>query len=391
MKQKITIAAALLALHFSAKGQLTLSSANFPSISTYNTLDGGNISDFPFGASPNTWDFGSDIMPPKGTLYYLPVTNPFFTASSDAYNTGSRTALNAMLDVENYLVTNSTYFAENGWKIYESGASLAALTGNANDSSYFPEQNHLFEGAREILRFPVTEGYTNHSDSRRVIDFTLTINAYGLDHAPGQLVTHLHRFDTVAAYGQMRVYTPSGPSVYYDVLALKSWQYELDSFYLNGAPAPGSLLGAFGLSQNQNDASDIANRMYFYRANEAAPLLLLYFGSDPFEFYETITVHADNLATASTEEASQDSYQVFLYPNPGTGGNITLEFIGKKVNSVSYKILDLTGKMIYGKTTHSLSGNKISMPEELPNGSYFVEVYDGENNLIANERFIVNR
>jgi hypothetical protein len=389
MKNKITLLSMLTCtiMSIKAQGPITLTAENFPPLTTYKTLDGMNIETFPFGNVPETWDFGNVSMPFLETLAYPTATDPFFS-TSDSYRSASRTALGAILDVEYYWTKNAEFFGENGWKIYQNTTSLVDYTGNANDFVSYPLQKQLFDVSREILRFPVTYGYTNSSDSRRVTNFNLTINAYGINNTPGQLVTHLHRHDTIVGYGKMRVYTPQGPSVYYDVLAMKSWQYELDSFYLGGSPAPPALLTAFGLTQNANDVSDKINRLYFYRENNSAPFMLVNFESNPFDFYTGIFVHGDNLSLASAEELSKESYQVFIYPNPSNGKNITLEFFGKQVNEVNYIITDITGKLVKEVKNHLLQNNKLNLDfgSSIEAGSYFVNITNKEGNVIASEK-----
>jgi hypothetical protein len=376
---------------FKSEAQITLTSENFPPLSTYTTLDGMNIQNFPFGAMPETWDFGNVFMPFLETLQYPNATDPFFTPLCQSYRTASRTALGATIPVQYYWTKNTEYFGEKGWKLSQSSANLSAYTGNASDNVVFPEQRQLFDVSREILRFPATYGQINHTDSRRVMNFNLSIAAYGLNNTPGQLVTHLHRADTIVGYGQMRVYTPQGPSIYYEVLAMKSWQYELDSFYLAGQPAPQALMDAFGLSQNQNDDSDKANRLYFYRENNSAPFLLMNFGSNPFQFYTGIFIHGDNLQVASNEELEKESYQVFIYPNPSNGNSVTIQYFGINLNNVNYTIRDINGRVVQSVKNQLIHGNKIEiqMNDEISDGYYFVEVVDSENKLIGNEKIHV--
>ncbi|MBK7010778.1 MAG: hypothetical protein IPH36_20200 [Saprospiraceae bacterium] len=102
---------------------------------------------------------------------------------------------------------------------------------------------------RVILDFPVTKGYSHQSVSRRVAKFKINIPAFGLNYAPVHHVANVVREDTLTAWGKMKVYTPNGPSPSYDVLVLLSLQHQIDSFYLNGLPAPANLLTAFGQQQ----------------------------------------------------------------------------------------------------------------------------------------------
>ncbi|MCE3297355.1 MAG: hypothetical protein K0R65_3069 [Crocinitomicaceae bacterium] len=393
MRQKILLAASFfLSLRLSAQEAITLTSDNFPPLTTYDVIDGMGITNFPFGyPTPETWDFGTEPLVYGTTLYYPDANDPFFSASADSYSTSSRTLFGAVYGVQNYVATTADYFGEVGHKIQGATSSLTAYSGGINDVVVIPVQNQLFDEPRIILDFPATMGSMHHSDSRRITNFNVTVEAYGLDNTPGQMITHVIRHDTIVSYGQMRVYIPSvGASEYYDVLAMKSWQYELDSFYLGGSPAPPALLSAFGLSQQTvPDDADVNNRLYFYRENNAAPLLLMTFGSSPFEAYTGIFIHGDNLAVAGSEELAKDAYQVFVYPNPGNGKNTTIEFLGKDVPVVSYTITDISGKTVHEQKNVSVANNKLSLQADLQPGNYFVQVKDKQENVIAVEKIQV--
>jgi hypothetical protein len=392
MKRKLTLfsMATFISLKSFAQDPITLTSDNFPILNSYNTISGVNINNLPFGEGPLTWDFGTTVMPFESFLAYPVATDPFFTGSCDTYRGATRTALSAVYDVDMYWTKNNEFFGENAWHIHPTESSLLPFTGVATDKVVIPEYRQIFDVSREILRFPVTMGSTNSSDSRRITNFILTLGAYGINDTPGQLVTHVIRHDTIVTYGKMSVYTPNGPSAFYDVLAMKSWQYEIDSFYLGGAPAPPALLSAFGLSQGQNDVGDRYNRIYFYRAHNSAPFMLINFFDSPFEYYQNIFIHGDNLSMASTEEL-ENNYNVFIYPNPTSDNKTNFEFYGKSVSTVNYTVHDLTGKLVNEVSNLSVSNNKLTVEfgSDVENGTYIVKITDTNGQVIANEKISV--
>jgi hypothetical protein len=262
----------------------------------------------------------------------------------------------------------------------------------ATDKIVYPDQEEVYEQPRELLKFPVDVNYKNVIDVRKVLNFNLTIGAYALNNTPGQIVTHLHRADTVIAYGKMSVYTENGPSEFYDVLAIKSWQREIDSFYIGGMPAPQVLLDAFGLTQDYITAADYNNRINFFRANASTPLMIMLFEDNPFESYIGIYTDGDNLTTLNTDELVKENYSVFIYPNPSVNRTISLQFIGKKVEKVNYELFDLLGKKINSEVNNLTVNNTLSInfSNEIEAGNYILKCFDQDGNVIANEKIQIN-
>ena len=186
----------------------------------------------------------------------------------------------------------------------------------------------------------------------------------------------------------MRIYTAAGPSIYYDVLSMLSVQYSIDSFFLGTrytvAPAP--LTAAFGVSQGQhvNDK----NRIYYFRANRAAPLMLVTLDSAMTGF-TGIYFDADNITTATgIEGVGKKNYSTFIFPNP-SAGKFNIQFIGKDLSEVNYSILDVSGKTMQIGTNVKMNNNalEIKLDEHLTNGMYFIHLTNLSNESIATEEF----
>ncbi|MCX6320039.1 MAG: hypothetical protein NTW29_22360 [Bacteroidetes bacterium] len=167
---------------------------------------------------------------------------------------------------------------------------LTPFTGKATDHLDIPEQQYILDEPKTLIEFPMEEGSAWQSESRRVVDFTLTVGAYGLSAVPAQHVWTVYREEKITGYGKIRVYHPDGPSEYYEVLKSEITEYAIDSFYLNGQAAPDALLKAFGARQGQKITID--NRVNFYRKGSFTYLLSLYFGNIPFQG-EAVNIIAD--------------------------------------------------------------------------------------------------
>jgi hypothetical protein len=189
------------------------------------------------------------------------------------------------------------------------------------------------------------------------------------------------------------VYTPSGPSIPYEVLIDRVQQYNIDSFYLNGAPAPALLLNAFSITQGQR--TGVTNQYNFYRKGTFSYLLRLNYGIDnTFKKLESAFFNTDNLtSTSKTNNTPEHSYTTVLFPNPVSGHEVNLVISGKEIPQVSYQVTDLSGRVVLRKENYSLSGNQLTVILEdiSTSGMYFIEVKDKLNTPIAKESFIFKR
>jgi hypothetical protein len=172
--------------------------------------------------------------------------------------------------------------------IYEAGIKVPAqtypltkFTGKATDHLDIPEQQYILDEPKKLIEFPMEEGSSWSSQSRRTTHFTLTIAAYGLKNVPAQHVWTVYREEKIVGHGKIRVYHEDGPSDYYEVLKSEITEYAIDSFYLGGKPAPAALLKAFGATQGQKISID--NKVNFYRKGHCNYLFSLYFGANPLD------------------------------------------------------------------------------------------------------------
>ncbi|MBK7223159.1 MAG: T9SS type A sorting domain-containing protein [Saprospiraceae bacterium] len=369
-------------------GQITLDAGNFPKIQTYRVTSTTELGSLPF--SGENLEIFLDTTPtsPAGVIEYFDVTDNFFKNDCDAYfkATMSINGLGYMLNY--YYSTNENGFHENGIHIPKQAYSQGGLTGNPKDSIIFEEQKYILSKPRVILDFPVTKGYSHKSVSRRVAKFKINIPAFGLNYAPVQHVANVVREDTLTAWGKMKVYTPNGSSPSYDVLVLLSLQHQIDSFYLNGLPAPANLLTAFG--QQQGQLTNVRNRLYYYRSNRAAPLLLVNLNEQVTAF-TGLFFDADSLSLPSHTGELDAKFITTLFPNP-TADYFIYNIHGMDQSAMlRYQIFDLSGKEVSSlcQMEESELGIRVGT-SGLANGVYHLAVYDHELK-IAQESFVVQR
>lgn len=391
----------LLSIIFSsAIGQsaITLDATNIPipdGVYTISEITTDNPPS-PIIGNNQTWNYTSYFNADTFNTFFIKEEDPFYTSVGvDVYQPGFK-LLNQNLGYNTY----SEYdFNENGVEdkgiyIDQQVYPLQQLTGNPNDNITFPLQGYILNNPRKIMQFPMTNGTSWESVSNYSTNFTLKVAAFGLNDVPARHAYSTVRKDTIVGWGKMSVYTPDGPSISYDVLMNRSIQYSVDSFYLNGAPAPAALLNAFSVTQGQ--ISGLSHAYNFYRAGTFNYLMRFFYGSDAtFTNLVTAFVSLSDLttATSSTQELDKDVYAMLLFPNPSNGQEINLILIGKEMNQINYQITDLSGRILQSADNYKLNGNSIAINLEngISSGMYILIVRDNKNNVIATEKFTVQR
>ncbi len=242
-------------------------------------------------------DFGSKDFSLLGegtptSMNYYTEDDPFFT---DANMTVARKTSKNF--VPGFVYYYSSVLAFPGDAVYEAGIKvpeqsypLTSFTGKSTDHLDIPEQHYILDDPKKIIEFPMQEGSSWSSESRRFTNFNLSVEAYGLKNTPAQHVWTVYREEKIIAHGKIRVYHPDGPSEYYEVLKSEITEYAIDSFYLAGQPAPPALLKAFGATQGQKIT--IENRVNFYRKGHFNYLFSLNFGANPLDG-EAVSIIAD--------------------------------------------------------------------------------------------------
>jgi Secretion system C-terminal sorting domain len=330
---------------------------------------------------------------PSSVTYTKETDSFYLKAGVDVYLFSFKN-LNQQLGyyVDNEYDFNANGVDDKGIYVENQTFPLEVLTGNNKDSLRIPLQGYVYNtNPRRIFQFPSTAKSKWESKNRRVVDFDLTVTAFGLNKTPAQHVYYTTRKDSIVGWGKVRVYTPNGPSIAYEVLIDKVEQYSNDSFYLNGAAAPAPLLTAFGIFQGQR-----TNSIYQYNFNRKGSfsyLVRYHYGSDStYSIAPVVYVNTDNLTTTSTYDVKGESYSTVIYPNPSNGQEINLSFIGKNLQEVSYVITDMLGRIVSTSSKTGMLNNILKLETQSLNaGMYSIQVKDAENNIVASEQFNIER
>ncbi len=383
----------LLLLSLTARSQqaITITAADMPvPASVFNGYTYSGTATNPAMGTNASWDVSALTTTGTWQNDYPAETDPYWT------NKG----VNVYWYFSKHLTANATYDTYLEWDFNANGVDeigydipgqayeISAYTGSTADSIVFPAQTVIANTPRRLMQFPMTAGTAWKSVSRREVAFELSVAALSLKKAPGKHIITYYRSDSVVGWGKMKTYTSKGPSKQYDVLMVKTSNYTLDSFYLNGAPAPGVLLTAFGVTQGQK--MEVNNAYNYYRKGFFNYLVRYWYDNRDFTTTTAVYMHSDEVWTNGVAP-DETPYTTMVFPNPVHDDIVNVQFMGRNFTHLQYSITDITGRVV-ATGTSDVSNSILSVPTAgLSNGNYFLHVINDRQETIANEKIQVNR
>jgi hypothetical protein len=342
MKNIVPVVLGVLLCLSHAKAQDTLTQSSYPlSVIGIDSLKKTTYnSSFPVltASVAGIWDMSvvTDTTPVFFS-YRVPGAGSYQFSDSNTYALG---AYSYKGNVESNI--NYPALFEYGINVFQTGYSLTPITLGPTDSLFIPLQTVTYSFPRTKIAFPAI--YNTNWSSAYTSDFSfqISVSLLGLNHAPGIVRTYTTETDTVIGWGKMRVKDITGsPSLYLNVLLVKTAIANTDSFFINNSPAPASMLTTLGLTQGQHDTTYQQN---YYRKGELTPLAQVNFKDATFAQPKSATTHVQRLADNAVTDAVNDR-NVTVYPNPVCGNLILLELPAQSGNW-SYQLVDISGKVI---------------------------------------------
>jgi hypothetical protein len=174
-----------------------------------------------------------------------------------------------------------------------------------------------------------------------------------------------------------------------DVFLIESIIVETDSVFLNGAPAPSTLLGAFGLSQG---AQTTTRLFLFYPQNG---------GRNPIATYEVDGSGAITFFTYRPIEVSKVlSRQVYavkaleqrLYPNPVAQNSwVNIELDEDFAGELSLTCSDLSSRVVSREFLNINAGDRLvsKIKAHWKPGVYLISMNDSSGKLLGQTKLIV--
>jgi len=382
---------ALIAMSFSleSQAQISITQSNFPRpasfIDSFQFTNQAGIKS-PTEGADQVWDYSSL----KSSSLFV---NQFLDASTNTNFANSLNYTSEDLSFQGLPVPSDRYEAidKDGWyylgrSIQDVIYSLATITGDANDSLHFIENNDKFDGRINLLKFPMTYG-DNWSESRNeFMNFELTVSGFGINKTPGFDKKHVTDVRKVVGYGKLTIPNADGSaSLPMDALLIKSTQTIIDSFYLGGAPAPKPIMDAFGLTQGSSSTTSF---YIFYKADYGFPVLNVNLDEN------NNTTGAAYRTKASEPTSSVNSFTLTAsttYPNPIEAGQLLNIQIQSPLNTATISIYSIEGRLV--STQNNINGNagnfQMEIPKNLAQGLYMIQMEDNMGNPISKGKLLV--
>jgi hypothetical protein len=403
MKQLLLTTLCLVTFSFSVAAQITINRTDYKVHGTLldsakyklSTKTGAVL---PTLGTNQTWDYSTlkDSLPTVRTYYHEPVAG-FGTvpaAFSDAtyafnYNTVFQVFSYPARAYEKVDATGYTQlgYATNGGKF-----PLAAISGGATDTIYFPAQVMRYSNPWTFFKFPITSNSVWKTNYKDTSNFQLSIAAFGLSKTPGLRSAQYSYVDTIVGWGTLKMKNPAGgTALSYAVLLQRETQTEVDSFFLGGSPAPALLLGAFGLTQG---AVTVVPAIYnFLGVGFNEPFMSIFTNATGGINNITRAVLPSLGLTTRNRETADYAVATTVYPNPTTEG-VNIEF--QKTNAADWNVMiyNSVGQIISINRVSASQGSvnqRIALASSLPSGTYFYNLLDETSLIRANGQFVLGR
>jgi hypothetical protein len=145
---------------------------------------------------------------------------------------------------------DATQYALLGREAYPVSASLGSITGVASDSINYIHDTMSFTAPQIVLPFPANYGDVFSSDYVSITRFIMDATPFAITNALVEQKQYITRMDTITGWGTLTLTNPAtSQNVSIDALLIKESYMLIDSFFINGAAAPPTLVSAFGYVQ----------------------------------------------------------------------------------------------------------------------------------------------
>jgi hypothetical protein len=371
MKNRLLAAFLFFSVYSSAQIVLDESSYSATVLGTDSIANTTYNSSFPvLTPSANaTWDMTviTDSVAPS--FVYRVATAPAYEfADSNDYYFGSYFYQG---NVQSSITT--TGLLQYGIKISWTGYNIFSVTHSAGDSLIITDQMDTFSSPRTLVSFPATDNSTWASVYHNDFDFQLSVALLSYSHAPGTLRSYTTEKDTVMGYGKMRIKNLDGTaSSYFNVLQVQAEIITVDSFFLNGSPAPGVLLTQLRFTQGQADTSYYQS---YYRPGEVTPLAQIFYNDQSFSHPVSAKTHVQRLVNEGVANIANGG-EVAIYPNPiVAGAQVSINLV-PAAGEWSYELTDIAGEKVQSGAL-KIYGNagQFSLSPALKTGNFYLTLY----------------
>ncbi|WP_020567861.1 hypothetical protein [Neolewinella persica] len=271
-----------------------------------------------------------------------------------------------------------------GITIQDTTFNITPLTGGPTDNFHIVGGTIPYtNGGANSLPFPITFGSQWDTEYSEVINYDITVAAFGLNSVPGTIREDVAVSREVVGYGRVRLPgVGDDPDPFYDVLLVKLTRTSVDSAFLGGAPAPVALLNAFMFTQGEV-TRDTA--FLFYGLGEFGVALINHNLSNGQVFFRPV---GGNLTSTYTLRLLESN----VYPNPIVAGDQLIFEVPEGLPAgTQLQLIGMDGRLTFQKvlTTRQAARIEVSLPTGLPAAPYVYTVRSANGQLLVSGKLEV--
>ena len=383
MKIKIMIAL-LLGSFFSISAQIIITHNDLYFPLTPDTAKGNNAVNLgliaPAIGANQTWNYSTlQLSNSANFVLDLPDTNANFSSATGKNERSDYLGPLLMTGFSDYYTNDSTGIYYLGTQIEPTSYNISGLTGGSGDELATLNSFVNFGKTQAKYRFPITaiSSWTNAYST--ILDFTVSINSIGLMGDTAQLKRDFTEEYSVVGWGEVNLPINLGTE---EALLLKIETEQIDSLFIDGAPADPFLLAGVGLIQGM--VTKTGSYEILIRGLNRSALT--------FEMDTSFTSvsHIHFCSKASTFEVAENlKVDANVYPNP-TSGLVRVRFT--KPNSAHWHLLvtDIIGREVWNREITREGNLELEMQLPQKAGSYFYVLKDELNRPRSSGKIIVD-
>jgi hypothetical protein len=400
MKKNLLLTLCVVSFIFTVKGQITINRTDFAVSSTGLDSAAWKLMTKTGAVSPTfgnnqTWDYTvlRDSTSRIFKYFYdlAASSGPLPTVFADATHTFASTISfqNFSSPSRVYEKLDATGYAQLGYTTNEAKYSLVNISGGAKDSIYLLASAFRYSNPWTYYKFPMTANTVWKTNYKDTTNIQLSVALLALNKAPGMRVSQYTIVDTIVGWGTLKLRNPSGgTALNFAVLLQWETRTRLDSFFLNGAPAPDLIMGALGLTQGSLTIFQTYN---FQGIGFNEPFLYFSTNAAGTTNFVSRAVLPNLGLTTSSPETPDYAVTTTAFPNPTTEG-VTFEFQKSSMPDWNVMIYNASGQIVSLNRVSAPQGivnQHITLASSLPSGTYFYNLLDETSLIRANGKFLL--
>ena len=236
-------------------------------------------------------------------------------------------------------------------------------------------QHAVFSSPYTVIQFPATMGNNWSSNYQSDFNFQVTYSPV-YSNTPGEVKSFITETDTVVGWGHMRVMVVAGsPSLYFDVLQVKTVTTVMDSFLISGAVPLSAVLTALGVTEGQVTKTYAQN---YYRTNEITPFAYVVFTDSTYSTPARVTTHAQRLEDNAVPNVLNNA-DIQVYPNPVTAHVVSID-VPAATGVWQYELVNVLGQKVAADVlplSNNQTHTQLQLANTLPAGMYYIRLING--------------